>query len=145
MMDGHLTGIELMAYVDDELTGVEAAAVREHCVACPACRAELEALRRISRRLVEDREMVDRPSPTWAVVRGATPEKATPLLVVGAVAACLLGIVLGVWAADSSPQATQGGATTVAWNSLDYLWSDDGSASFLQSMTATNTTGRDAP
>ena len=49
--DSHPDEKTILAYVDGELVGKEAAAVREHCDCCDACRRVRDGFRRVARML----------------------------------------------------------------------------------------------
>lgn len=138
--DGHVTGLTLMAYLDGELSGAEAASVRDHCASCAECSSELDMLQSLYGALGEDRDLDLTGDPVWPSVRaGIAAEKTTPMFAVGTVAACFLGIVIGVWAEQGETPSTDSGgpmlASQVAWQSMDYLWSVDDSDSFLENVT----------
>ncbi len=143
MMNDHLPGTVILAHLHGELDPAEAARVRDHCASCPECQTHLAALRSVQDILDRDALGEDeKPRSVWNGVRAGVPEKATPLFAAGTLAACLLGLLLGLRAGqdravDGSTQAA--GSTS----SLDYLWSGQDSASFLWDRTSSS--GRNTP
>jgi len=90
----------LSAYHDGEVRGDERVALETHLRTCPACREELERLRRLSR-LVATAGRVDLPDATRARLHRAVDEAASADL--GRMAKALLALaasvllVCGLW------------------------------------------------
>jgi hypothetical protein len=111
---------------DGELEPVDAAFVRAHAAHCPACAAELAALRELSARIAADLSSLDEADDAplvamhRAVDRAARTERADltplPLLrtagLLGAMAASVL-IVAGAWLLDAPRGSLPTGAATI--------------------------------
>ena len=142
MMINHTPGPEILAYLHGELETAQAERVRAHAADCPACAAEMDTMRALLTRLDDDAAYRENPHPVWPSVRAGAGPKAGPLFAVGTVAACLLGLLIGLWAGQEGPLADTTLQASGA-SSLDYLWSADDSGSFLRDRTYS--TGRTSP
>lgn len=71
-MSVHPTEERLNDYVDGQLPPLEAEETARHLEECPACRAEVQGLRELLRRVAELPREVSPPAEVWQEVRGDT-------------------------------------------------------------------------
>jgi len=67
-LNHHRAGQLLSAYLDGELAAAEAAAVQEHLLDCPDCRAAFDGLR-LTKRALGQLPLAEPPAEFWASVR----------------------------------------------------------------------------
>ena len=98
MAENHPTGIDLQAYHDGELSSAEAERVAEHIRTCTVCEAELADLEAVGLRL-DATTMPGLSEPIWSRLQRARREEVHlgPAFTAVAAAACLVGLLIGIW------------------------------------------------
>ncbi len=131
----HPEGHILQAFHDQELPAALSRDISDHCETCDVCQAILKDLERVENIFSHTRE----PSMTHSIWQKVRPEREQKIQVnpVFAMAACLVGIILGVLLGplQFSPNSQNNDA---AWSDNITLWSQD-SESLLSSVYQTGT------
>ncbi len=125
----HPAGPILQAYHDEELDASTAAQVTAHCEKCADCRAELDDLKRLSL-LLTGASAPELPRTVWHRVRPGRPQPSRLKPAFG-LAACALGIVLGILMGPIQFSAQNQADTQLAWSETATIWDSGASADLL--------------
>ena len=140
MSKEHPAGHVLQAYHDGELGAAEAETVAAHCAACAACRAELAELKRMGELLAAT------PAPAaarsvWPRLQAARRDadradlRLGPAFAALAAAACVAGLVIGIWFGPIQVSAEKADSE-LAWSASSTIWNGDTDASLLDVFTS---------
>ncbi len=140
----HPDGVDILAYLDDELEESRANEIQVHCEVCDECQEMLDGFREVQGRLASE-EPMPIPMPVWPGVekelRKDRPMNWGPAFGFSSAAACAAGLVLGLLMGEPASTVVLN-QETAAWASADYLWTSANENSMLSTLSSDQTVER---